>query len=200
MTLLYRFFLKLSIIISQFLYAPICAIIFLMINKLINRLDKSPLWILGVILEVIVLIPFDILGKRSAFVWHDQMDETILHYVFSAKHMFDGLKVYPEMMSGLSKTAFQPNAYLFVPLYRIFDPFVAFLLSYAVIFAFAFYGMYALVKKLTSSSIIALICAGLFAMLPFYPVYGGAVAGVPMAAYAIICLSNKEKKVIDVFL
>ena len=171
-----------------------------MINKLINRLDKSPLWILGVILEVIVLIPFDILGKRSAFVWHDQMDETILHYVFSAKHMFDGLKVYPEMMSGLSKTAFQPNAYLFVPLYRIFDPFVAFLLSYAVIFAFAFYGMYALVKKLTSSSIIALICAGLFAMLPFYPVYGGAVAGVPMAAYAIICLSNKEKKVLSYIL
>ncbi len=171
-----------------------------MITKLLNRIDNARLWLLGFILEIIVFIPYDIMGKASVFTWHDQMDETILHYTLTAKHLGEGLSIFPEMMGGLPASAFQPNAYLFVPLFKAFDPFVAFLLSYVLVFSMAFFGMYFLVKTYTSSSILSLLSAGLFSMLPFYPVYGGAVAGVPMAALAITYLSKKKKIVLSYIL
>lgn len=170
-----------------------CYYLLVMMDKIYKRLDKAPLWVIGFLLAAVVFAPYVIMGSKSVFVWHDQLDETILHYVFTARHMGEGLKVFPEMMGGLSSSAFQPNAYLFVPLFRLFNPLVAFVLSYFLVFSMAFFGMYFLVKEHTSHSIVSLICAGLFAMLPFYPVYGGAVAGVPMAAYAITLLCRKKK-------
>ncbi|MBO4808925.1 MAG: hypothetical protein J5537_07765 [Lachnospiraceae bacterium] len=171
-----------------------------MTAKIIKRIEKAPLWLLGFILEIIVFVPYDLMGKASVFTWHDQMDETILHYVLTARHLGEGLDIFPEMMGGLPASAFQPNAYLFVPLYKFFDPFVAFLLSYVIIFSMAFFGMYFLVKEYTNSAVLGLLSAGLFAMLPFYPVYGGAVAGVPMAALGITYLSKKKKPVLSYFL
>ena len=171
-----------------------------MMAKIIKRIEKAPLWLLGFILEIIVFVPYDLMGKASVFTWHDQMDETILHYVLTARHLGEGLDIFPEMMGGLPASAFQPNAYLFVPLYKVFDPFTAFLLSYVTIFAMAFFGMYFLVKECTDSAILSLLSSGLFAMLPFYPVYGGAVAGVPMAALGVTYLSKKKKPVLSYFL
>jgi len=171
-----------------------------MITKLLNRIDNARLWLLGFILEIIVFIPYDIMGEASVFTWHDQMDENILNYVITARHLGDGLKVFPEMMGGLPASALQPYSYLLTLLYRVFDPFAAFLFSYAIIFAMSFFGMYFLVKTFTRSSIASLISAGLFAMLPFYPVYGAAVAGVPLCVYAIKLLSERKKIVLAYFL
>lgn len=162
-------------------------------NLFIKKMDSYPLWFIGIILEIIVFVPYFIMGEKSVFVWHDQLDENILHYIFTAKHLGEGLNIFPEMMNGLSSNSFQPNAYLFVPLYKLLDSFYAFVISYAIVFALAFYGTYFCIKNLTTSNLIATICAGCFSMLPFYPVYGGAVAGIPLCIYAIDCLHQKKK-------
>lgn len=162
-------------------------------NCFIQKLDRKPLWLLGIVLQLLVFVPYLIMGENSVFVWHDQMDENILHYVLPARHMGEHLSAYPEMMGGLQSSALQPFALLFIPLYRLFSPFVAFVIQYAIVFAIAFYGMYFLVNRFTESGIISLLTAGCFAMLPFYPVYGGAVAGIPICFLGICLLQSKKK-------
>ena len=162
------------------------------INTLIQKLDKMPLCLLGIVLETIVFIPYFLMGEKSVFPWHDQLDENILTFVLSAKHFGEHLTVFPEMMNGLQASALQPFAVLFVPLYIIFSPFKAFVFQYAIVFAIAFYGMYFLVRELTESDIVSLMIAGCFSMLPFYPVYGAAVAGIPLCILGIILLEKQK--------
>ena len=111
-------------------------------NCFIQKLDRKPLWLLGIVLQLLVFVPYLIMGENSVFVWHDLMDENILHYVLPARHMGEHLSAYPEMMGGLQSSALQPFALLFIPLYRLFSPFVAFVIQYAIVFAIAFYGFF----------------------------------------------------------
>lgn len=149
-------------------------------------MESAPLWSLGFVLIAIVFAPILALGKGCVFPVHDQLDETILSYVFTAKYLGTGTDVYPEMMGGIQASGLQPSAVLFVPLYRIFSTYTAFLIQYAIVLAAAFFGMYACAKELTGNSILALVSAGFFAMLPSAPVYGLSVAGVPLAIWCFL--------------
>lgn len=156
------------------------------LNNTIYLLESAPLWSLGFVLIAIVFAPILALGKGCVFPVHDQLDETILSYVFTAKYLGTGTDVYPEMMGGIQASGLQPSAVLFVPLYRIFSTYTAFLIQYAIVLAAAFFGMYACAKELTGNSILALVSAGFFAMLPSAPVYGLSVAGVPLAIWCFL--------------
>ena len=160
---------------------------------LFERLDQAKLWIAGFVLMSIVFIPYIVMGEKSVIPWFDQLDENMLNYVLTARHFGDGASIFPEMMCGVNASALQPFALLFLPLYLFLPIFPAFIIQYAVVFAMAFFGMYGCVKKVTRSSILALISAGLFSMLPFYPVYGAAVAGIPIALYAILSLQDHSE-------
>ena len=167
------------------------------INSFIKKLDKAPLWILGYIGIGGIFSFYGWLGEQCVFSIHDQLDETICSYVFMARHLFEGVKEYPEMMNGISTSGLMPSAILFVPLYRILPLFWAFLLQFFLISMTAFGGMYGLMKRLTDSSGIALIIGIIFSMLPFKPVYGLSVMGVPMLLLCYIQLYKKEKKVLS---
>lgn len=157
------------------------------IDKYIAFLDEKKLWILGIVIVSLTFVPYILMGKGSVFETHDQLDETILSYLLTAKYMFSGIDVYPEMMNGVNASGMLPSAVLFVPLYRIFDLFVAFVLQYYIVSISGFAGMYGLMKKLTDSSGIALVIGVIFALLPFKSVYGLSVVGVPLL---ILCLWN----------
>lgn len=168
------------------------------IVQFIYDLDEKKLWFIGFVLELIVFLPYMILGEKSVFPWHDQLDENMLNFILTARHTGEHLSVFPEMMCGVNASALQPFAILFLPLYSIFSSFVAFTIQYAIIFAMAFFGMYACVKEITGSSILALAMSGCFSMLPFFPVYGAAVAGVPVCLYGIICLAKKKNTLLAI--
>ncbi len=157
------------------------------IEKGIDYLDKSKLWILGVVIISLTFLPYIWMGKDSVFDIHDQLDETILSYLLTGKYMFSGVKIYPEMMNGISASGMLPSAILFVLLYRVFDLFTAFVLQFYIVSVSAFMGMYGLIKKLTDSGGIAMVIGILFALLPFKPIYGLSVVGVPLL---ILCYWN----------
>lgn len=163
----------------------VCKRIHHTLNTWITFLDKSHLEWLGIVLLGILLAPILYLGEGCVFEFHDQLDETILSYVFAAR--YPGAAVYEQMMNGLPAAGLKPSAVLFVLLYRLFPAFQAFLLQYVLVLASAFYGMYACVKRLGKSSIIAFLSATAFCMLPFRPVYGLSVVGVPLL---IACILN----------
>ena len=158
------------------------------INDALMKMDRWPLWILFPILLAAIMAPILVLGEGSVFDYHDQWDEVMMSMVFSAKHMGDGLEIWPEMMGGINPSGLQPAAALFVPLYRFLPAFWAFVTQYAVMVTAGFLGMYLCVKELTGSSFLSLIAAGCFCMLPHLPIYGLSAVGIPLAAYGFLRL------------
>lgn len=163
------------------------------LKRAINKLDSCNLGWLGIGVLIIILAPIIRLGKGAVFPIHDQLDETILSYVFGAKYW--GQDFYPQMMNGISSAGLKPSAILFVPLYMVFDTFVAFVIQYGVVVASAFWGTYSCVKRIAGSSIAALLSAGVFSLLPFRSVYGLSIAGTPLLILCILNVAGTESNV-----
>lgn len=159
-----------------------------MANQLLLWLDRAPLWLSGFVILTVNLYPCLILGEGSVFPVHDQLDETILSYILNAKYLGAGTDIFPELLGGVNVSGMQPSAVLFVPLYRTFPTFTAFVVQWVVVMASAFFGMYFCVEEITGSSILAMVSAGLFCMLPAMPVYGLSTAGVPLLLCAFVWL------------
>lgn len=162
-------------------------------GQLLLRVDAAPLWWIGILMLGIILLPNLTLGEGSVFVIHDQLDESMMNYVLTARHMGQG--TIPEMLGGINASGLQPASVLFAFFYLFLTPFHAFLCSYVIVFLVAFQGMYLAVKELTDSSLLSVFSAGLFSMLPFYTVYGLSQAGIPLMLYAFCCLYRQKNKV-----
>lgn len=162
-------------------------------NRVIYRLDSMPLWWVGFIMLAIVALPHLALGKGSVFPLHDQLDEELMTYVLTARHL--GQETFPEMMGGINCDGMQPAALLFVLPYCFLTPFQAFTCSYFVLFTCGFLGMYLAVRELTESNVLALLSAGCFCMLPLYTIYGLSEIGIPLLLYAFLCLYRGKRTV-----
>ena len=148
--------------------------------KCIDFADKSPLFLIGLLVLLAVFGLYLKWGSTTVFDIHDQLDETICSYVIPARHPFFGMKTYPEMMCELPADSMKSSAPLFTVLYRIFPVEWAFLVQFFLLTLTAFFGMYFLIKRITQSSIAAILAAMIFAFLPFQPVYGLNVMGIPL--------------------
>ncbi len=158
------------------------------INGWIAKLDNLPLWWVVFLLLGVVIMPNLILGEGSVFTVHDQLDESMMNYVLTARHPGEGM--IPEMLGGINASGLQPSAALMSLLYRVLPPFGAFLCTYILLILCGFLGMYFATRELTGSSILSVLAAGCFCMLPLYPVYGLSQMGIPMVLYAYLCLNK----------
>ena len=163
------------------------------VNRFIRWIDEKPLWWIGFLMAFLVALPFLALGEGSVFEIHDQMDESILNYILTAKHF--GEDDIPELLNGVTASSMEPAAILFVPLFRIFSDFSAFVIMYFLMFLGGFMGMYLVMKELTGSSILSVLSAGLFCMLPLFQIYGLTEMGIPLVLYAGLCLIEEKKKI-----
>ncbi len=135
---------------------------------------------LGLLFFAGIFALYFVWGENTVFDVHDQLDETICSYVIPARHLFSNAKSYSEMMCELPAESMKASAPLFISLYRIFSVEWAFLIQFMIETLTAFLGLYFLIHKVTKSSLAALPVALLFAMLPFQPVYGLNVIGIPL--------------------
>lgn len=161
-----------------------------------ERMDRWHLEVLGIFVIALLLMPLLFLCKRDgmgSFVFesHDQLDETILNYVFPARYF--NCDTYEQMMCGVPKEALKPFCPIFVPLYMVFNVYSAFLIQYVIVLVTSFFGMYLCVKKLSKSSVSAFVSASVFCLLPVHCVYGNVVMGTPLLIYAVISFCEKEK-------
>lgn len=157
---------------------------------------NSLLWMMLPLLAIFFSY-FFLLGKNCVFEINDQLDETLFTYVLNAKYLFSGVKSYPEMLGGVPKGGMSVSACLFIPLYRLFPVFEAFMIQYVIVVATAYIGMYLCVKELTGSGFIGFLCGGMFMFLPYQPVYGLSVVGGPLIFYAFLCLYRQKHVIID---
>lgn len=150
-------------------------------------------FILGFVGSVVLMLPYIILQGDAIIPYHDQLDGELIGYLLSAKYLFTGTEIYPELLNGLPNTGAVVPAVLFVFIYKIFSPLVAFLVSQWIITFVAFTGMYLLVNKLIERPIVSFLTGLVFMLLPFYPVYGLCIPGQPLLLYSVICLYREIK-------
>lgn len=162
------------------------------VNRGIARIDEFPLWWVGILLTLVIISPNLLLGEGSVFTVHDQLDESMMNYVLTARHL--GEPVIPEMLGGLNASGLQPSAMLFSLLYCFLPPFQAFFCTYILLILCGFMGMYFCARELTKSSILSLLAAGCFCMLPLYPVYGLSQMGIPLVLYAYLRLNQSKSR------
>lgn len=163
------------------------------LNHGIGRLDRMPLWWVGILLLAVTFAPYLVLGEGSVFPVHDQLDETLMTYVLNARRLkTGGGDIFPELLGGINVSGMQPSAVLFILLYRFLPVFAAFVIQYLIVSMAGFFGMYGSVKEITGSSILAVAAGGCFCLLPVQPVYGLSVLGVPMLLYCFLCLYRRK--------
>lgn len=157
--------------------------------------SKQKCFLAGLCLTGISVLLFCLLGEQSVFVYHDQMDGEVLCYLYQAKYLFTDSSI-PELMNGVGKTALTAPAPLLILFYKIFPPFVAFVVSQYFVMLLGFVGMYLLLTKWQVRPLISCMCGVLFAYLPLIPVYGLSMYGVPLVIWAFFNLTDEEKSVL----
>ena len=147
----------------------------------------------GCVLCVLSMLPFFILGKKSIITYNDQLDGEMITYILNAKHLFDGLDYYPELMNGIPSAGMTSPAPLFILLFKVFSPFVSFMIMTLAVRLSGFLSMYLFTKELTGKRTIGFAVGMAFMMMPFYPVYGLCILGQGFVWCALIWLIKEEK-------
>lgn len=161
------------------------------LNNFIKKLDDRNLIWIGAIVVAIIMAPILILGEGAVFPLHDQLDETILSYVFKARYWNDN--VYESMMCGaVTASGLKASAPLFTLLYVYFTPFKAFVLQYFFVIMTAWFGTYLCVTLITKSSISAVLAASVFSLLPFRSIYGNVLSGIPLLLFCMLTIHSIE--------
>ncbi len=161
-------------------------------RSIFQRITKKHLFFLGLGVILLAQIPMFILGTDSIVAYHDQLDGEIISYIYQAKYLFSGKDYIPEFLNGASRTSLTPPAPLAVLLFRFFPPFAAYMAMLIMGQVVAFSGMFLLVDLLTRQKYIALIVGGVYAFLPFLPVYGLSQYGVPMLLLCFVYLWQRR--------
>ncbi len=146
--------------------------------------------ITGCVLCFLSMLPFFIMGERSIITYNDQLDGEMITYILNAKHLFEGHDTYPELMNGIPAAGMMSPAPLFVLLFKVFSPFVCFMIMTASTRLASFLSMYFLCNELTKKRWIGFVIGIAFMMMPYYPVYGLCIPGQAFVWLAIVILSK----------
>ncbi len=158
----------------------------------IETIKKNIFGILGLGIVLIAGVVYLILQDNIVVNYHDQLDGEVIGYLLHAKYLFQGVKEYPEMMNGISPNGLFMPAPLTVFLYKLFAPYMAFIINAIFCMICGYVGMYLCVKQITGYGSIAAIAGVLFAYLPLLSVYGLSQYGLPLLFYAFFLLYKKE--------
>lgn len=160
--------------------------------KWIKTHKQAVLYILGLLVVAVSLLPYFILKENVWVPFHDQLDGEVPNYIYQAKYIFKG-DIIPEVMNGIPKTGMLPPAPFGVLFFLVLSPFRAYVSLQILVTVTAYTGMFLLTSKGTGDCRIGFLCGCLFAYLPLMPVYGLSIAGLPIWWYAFWQLYEKKK-------
>lgn len=163
-------------------------------KKILCNIEKKHIFFAGMILVLMAQIPFLILGEQSIVPYHDQLDGELIAYIYQAKYLFSGQGVIPEFLNGAAKTALLPPAPLAVLLFRVFSPFVAYMIMQILCQVAAYVGMFWLTECFECHKLVSFVSALLYAFLPFLVVYGLSQYGAPLLFVSMIWLCKGERR------
>jgi len=147
-----------------------------------------------VFLFILYLLPVVLLQEDAFIFIHDNLDGEFSWRVALAQYglLFDYEANVEAIMNGLPRSVLPGGANLTWSLFQFFKPITAYWLNYVLIHSVAFASMYLLLRKYIIPEerfqFVAVGVAFCFAILPFHPMFGLSVAGLPLAMYAFLNL------------
>lgn len=163
--------------------------------------------LLAIIILLIYFLPFLLLGENSYFTIHDNLDGLFVYHHVLAKmeqtYNFDPHSEVKNMMSGLPRPIFGNGLYIVPTLFFFFKASTAYIVNFILTHLIGFVGMFLLLRnhilKEEKEFSIAVACSILFALIPFYSIYGACIPYQPLLLYAFLnllraCLNFNEKK------
>lgn len=152
------------------------------------------------------LSPLVVLGEDAPVLIHDNLDSNLVWYRILAG---SGLlfapsdAIVPQLLGGVPRGAFgsELNAQLW--LYVAFEPFTAYALNQLLLRLVALAGAFLLLRRHVIPSrepwapLLHVGCALAFALLPFWPSAGLAVAGQPLALFAFLNVRAGSRRPAD---
>lgn len=166
--------------------------------------SKNNLIIVGFIFILIYFIPFFILKENSFLLIDDNLDgEFLVRILLNKIKIINDENLIEEVFNGLPSNMIQSKLNITVLFFKIFDPFIAYLINEIFSRTIGLVGMFFLINELTknnSSNLnfenkITLIFSILFSYLGSYNIYYGlTIMGQPILLWIFIKLSKKEFK------
>jgi hypothetical protein len=149
--------------------------------------------------------PFVLLGSRSYFTIHDNLDdEFVVNYLLvktGKALVFDGATPIENIMNGLPRASLPSGLNVSVLLFYIFKPAWAYIVNFILVHVIAFCGMFLLLRKhfLTKDDdyLLAGAISICFFLVPYYTIYGLSVAGQPLLAYAFLNIRSEQGNLKD---
>lgn len=149
-------------------------------------------YLLGLGIVILFYLPTLIQGQNALLIVHDQLDGEVLAYIEQIENL--GSNNIPELFNGALKSSLTPASTGTLLFYYLFDPFIAYMVNYIFVAIIAYSGMYLCVEKFIKEKWICVVVGTIFAMLPFYSVYGLSVMGQPLLLWAVVNLLENKKK------
>lgn len=161
-----------------------------------NLNNKNAL-VLGVVVAIMITIPYIVLGEDAFITIHDFLDSNPVHAktLISLNLVGNPEGVLP-ILDGVSSMNYMPLIpidiknilYLIIPLYW------AIVCNMLFVKIMAFWGMFLLCRNyvLKDNLLYSLLVSILFCMVPFYADYGLSSAGVPMFLYCALNLESRR--------
>jgi len=178
-----------------------------MINKLINYCKNNKYLFISIVILILYLLPYFIFQENSHILVHDNLDSLLVNFklLSSSGQIFGSLdSIFPNYMNGIPRNVLGTEFNLILWLFVFFKPYVAYIINLVLIHSIAFLGMYLLMKKHfikePENKLIVIGVSLCFALLPFYPMVGLSVAGLPLALYIFLNIRSNKYKKIDLIL
>lgn len=146
------------------------------------RKREPALWAAGLLLAVLLCIPIVASGGSVVVTPHDQLDIEVVSYRLHALHPLAGY--LPEWMGGISAGDVFMASSASVVFYLALDPLGAFVANWCFVIVVSYLCMLLCLRDLGVSSAVCVVVALLYACIPFYPVFGLTVMGVPLVLLA----------------
>ena len=121
-------------------------------------------------------------GADVVVTVHDQLDSEVLYYKLHAEHPLDAS--YGEMLGGIASNRVVMASPASVLLYIAFGPLWGFLANWCFVALAGYCGMWLCLRSFDVSVAVGAVASVLFALAPFYSVYGLSVMGVPLVLLA----------------
>ena len=151
--------------------------------------------IFGLIITLIVIMPYIVMGENSYLVVHDQLDDNFPETVNRADKYFTNINSHDDHYAdGTDSVGIFPMRLIYKAIYAVFSPFTAYVVNYAFIIYVGFIGMYLLTDRLLGEKgfVFALISATLICFVKLYQDFGLSALGIPLLAWAFISLRENK--------
>lgn len=169
------------------------------------RTNKIPVFFS--FLLFLYFLPVVIQGQDSYILIHDNLDSSVPNAAVLTQtgHIFNltGQDIVPQIMNGIPRSYIASGPNIVFLFFVLFDPFTAYLLNHILVHLIGFIGMALFIDRHlcfnrgNGHTLLKWGVALAFSVLPFYPMYGISVAGVPIIVFAFLNFLKEEDTLAD---